>query len=136
MHPPRPQLLTAFSLILFITAEDTTALHAKRVDPPPVPPITLNGVQFTVDNSSPDTMGVVTATDTRTGKKLWEKKLYTVLINPFLEQDVQWVFITKMEIHRPTGSPSNGNATLRVTNERGKTYEVDPATGRSRKIKV
>lgn len=131
----RPQLLTAFSLILFIATAGTTALHAKRVAPPPVPPITLNRVQFTVDNQ-PGTMGVVTATDIRTGKKLWEKKLYTVLINPFLEQDVQWVFIKKMEIHWPTGSPSSGNPTLRVTNERGKTYEVDPATGRSRKIKV
>ncbi|WP_038166206.1 hypothetical protein [Verrucomicrobium sp. BvORR106] len=134
MHYSRRQLLTALSLILFIVTAGTTALHAKRVAPPPVPPITLNGVKFTVDNQ-PGTMGIVTATDIRTGKKLWEKKMYTVLMNPFLEQDVQWVFIKKMEVHWPTGSPSSGNVTLRVTNEEGNIYEVDPATGQSRKLK-
>lgn len=134
MHRSRRQLLTAFSLILFIVTAGANALHAKRVAPLPVPPITLNGVEFTVDNQ-PDTMGVVTAMDIRTSKKLWKKKLYTVLMNPFLEQDVQWVFIKKMEVHWPTGSPSIGNVTLRVTNEKGNIYEVDPATGQSRKLK-
>lgn len=135
MHHSRRQLPTAFFLLLLIAAASTTALHAKRAALPQVPPIALKGIQFTVNNS-PDTMGVVTATDIRTGKKRWEKQLYTVQTNPLIEQDVQWVFIKKMEIHWPTGSPSSGNATLRVTNEEGKTYELDPATGQSLKIKV
>jgi hypothetical protein len=133
MHHSRHQLLTAFCLFLFMAMAGTTALHAKRAAPPQVLPVTLNGVQFTVRNQ-PDTMGVVTATDIRTGKKLWEKKLYTVILIPGLEKDVQWVFITKMEIHPLSGSKSDHSTTLRVTNEHGEIFHLDPATGQSRKL--
>lgn len=52
---------------------------------------------------------------------LWETKVYHVWIVPLAEEDVQWVFISAMQMQ-------NGN--LIVRNERGKSFKLDPKTGR------
>lgn len=132
-HPPTP--IRAIILLLLVTVGVGVAdpLHAKRLPPPKVPPVTLGGTRFTVTNT-PGALGVVTATDVSSGKKLWEKKLYTVFLNPLLEADVQWIFITKLEVYPAQGGATIPPPHLRVTNERGETFALDPSTGLSKKL--
>jgi hypothetical protein len=43
-------------------------------------------------------MGVIVAVEQRSGKTMWEKKIYDVVYQENLETDVQDVWLTKMEI--------------------------------------
>lgn len=89
---------------------------AKRSSPKPVPSV----IAMAVDYSAPHTlMGFVVATDIRSRKELWRKRIYRVHIDPQLERDVQAVFITSLVIE--------GEA-LVITNERGEIYILDLAT--------
>ncbi len=42
----------------------------------------------------------VVATNLKTKKTIWKKRIYTILLNPVLEQDVQWEMITSIEKER------------------------------------
>jgi hypothetical protein len=66
-------------------------------------------------------MGCVEAIDMASGRKLWETRVYSILINPLVERDVQDVFITSLQVR--AGS-------LVVSNEAGRTYRLDLRTGR------
>jgi hypothetical protein len=52
---------------------------------------------------------------------LWRTRVFSTWINPGVEEDVQWVFITRLEV-------ADGN--LLVTDERGGRHSVDLQTGR------
>ncbi len=82
------------------------------VSSPPVAPVVYKGVRFI---APPDAMGFVQAWDIQTGKKVWEKKVYDVVINPWMEEDVQLVFITSL---------SAGDDILYVVNEKGGKYSI------------
>ena len=58
-------------------------------------------------------------------KKLWELTIFTNPVDPNLEADVQWVFIKALNIR---------DGRFMVTSERGKTYQVDIDTKRSRNL--
>ncbi len=88
-------------------------VEAKRLPPPKVEPVIYNGVKYTATHEK---MGYVQAWDIKTGKKLWEKKVYDVKIDPYMEADVQWVFITNLSIK---------DGKLIVVNENGDKYEID-----------
>ncbi|MHC4201053.1 MAG: hypothetical protein ACYSU0_13760 [Planctomycetota bacterium] len=90
---------------------------AKRTPPKKVAPLVHAGVEYRAPHRR---MGYVEAWDVDTGKKLWEKKIYRIWIAPWLEEDVQWVFIAELKIE---------NGRLVVTDERGRRYAVDPRTG-------
>jgi hypothetical protein len=87
-------------------------VFAKRAAPKPVEPIIHNGIKYVASSK----MGYVESWDLRTNQRLWEKKVYDVTINPFLEEDVQWVFITSLSIQ---------NGKLIVVNEAGGKYTID-----------
>lgn len=93
---------------------------AKRKAPTPVPPVVWNGVEYRAPLDV-EHMGRVQAFEVQSGRKLWETKVYHVWFNPLLEADVQWVFIKRLQVQ---------NAKLLVTNESGKTYRLDPKTGK------
>ncbi|MBI5361524.1 MAG: hypothetical protein HZA48_13180 [Planctomycetes bacterium] len=97
---------------LFCILSVTPAL-AKTSAPKEVTPVTHNGVKFTAPH---DKMGFVAAYDEKTGKQLWETKVYDVPTDPALEQDVQMVFITELKV--------TGNSLI-VTNDRHNTYAID-----------
>jgi hypothetical protein len=105
------------ALALFVSFfHVATTSIAKRAAPKPVPPVTLNTIEY----SAPlELMGFVVATDTTSHKELWRKRIYTVPVNRALERDVQDVFITSLVIE---------NGTLIITNERGDSYTLDLAT--------
>jgi hypothetical protein len=62
------------------------------------------------------TKGIIQAWNIKTGKKLWEKTLYTVRINPKLETDVQWLYIQSIQI--------KGNQII-ATNEQNQRYSIN-----------
>lgn len=90
--------------------------YAKRMAPEEVKPVVHGNIEYRAPHEK---MGVVEAWDKATGKMVWEKKVYTVKIDQDLEEDVQWVFITKLEIDA---------GKLIVTNEDNDRYSIDLKT--------
>ena len=74
----------------------STAIAAKIAPPKPVPPVESNGVRYTADRDGRDQY--VVATDTATGKQLWRVKVFHTHVKPWIEEDVQWVFITDLKL--------------------------------------
>ncbi len=61
------------------------------------------------------------AWDETTGRQLWRTAVFRNRINPFLEEDVQWIYIKSLQI--------TGGKVL-VTDERGRQHYVYAKTGR------
>lgn len=114
--------MLVFSVILSFTfvLAATSGVSAKRVAPPVVSPITVNGVEYRAPNT-PDLEGVVQAWDMGKTNLLWSKKVYSTTKNPQLERDVQWVFIRSMTLG------ASGSEIL-VANEKGEKYVLNLAT--------
>jgi hypothetical protein len=112
---------TFFSIIVAMLVLLSPVAFAKRGAPAEVKPVVLEGIEYRAPHSTIDSnkMGVVEAWDKATGKMLWEKKVYTVALDADLEEDVQHVFITKLEIDA---------GKLIVTNERKDRYSIDLKT--------
>lgn len=102
--------------------------QAKRAAPKEVAPVVHDGVRYTAPHwldGKKQAGGYVQAHDTKSGKLLWEVRVYETKLDTRKERDVQDVFITSLAID----SKSKG---LVVANERGKRFVVDLAT---RKVK-
>ena len=106
------KILAVVFLFIFLGLQ-CNMVEAKRLPPQEVEPVIYNGVKYTATHEK---MGYVEAWDIKTGKKLWEKKVYDVKIDPHMEADVQWVFITNLSIK---------DGKLIVVNENGDRYEID-----------
>lgn len=59
------------------------------------------------------------ATDQKTGNILWKVKVFHTSIKPDLEEDVQWVFITHLQL--------SGNSLL-ARDEKSRCYRIDLST--------
>ncbi len=94
--------------------------YAKRKAPDPVPPVVWQGVEYRAPLDVAH-MGCVQAFDLSSGRKLWETKVYHVWINPLLEEDVQWVFVSGLQVQ---------DGKLLVRNEHGRSYILNLKTGR------
>lgn len=66
--------------------------------------------------------GVLVASDTRSGQRLWTLAVYGNPVDAKLEADVQWLFFKSMAFD-PDGR-------LRIVSEAGHTYLVDVNTRR------
>jgi hypothetical protein len=98
---------------------------AKRTSPKPVTPVIQNGVKYVAPNLS-GRQGVVEARDEKTDKKLWDVVVYSVRLDRNLEEDVQWVFVTRLAVH---------DNNLVVTNEKNESFAVDLRTKKVQKLK-
>jgi hypothetical protein len=87
-----------------------------------VAPVVHQGVKYVAPNDN-GRQGRIEARNEKTGEKLWDAVIYTVKIDPNLEEDVQWVFISALELR---------DNTLVITNEKGDRYLLDLTT---RKVK-
>lgn len=58
----------------------------------------------------------VIAFNEKTGKKLFEKRIYEETINPEMEEDVQWIFINNLKIK---------NNHLLIKNTNNEIYSMD-----------
>jgi hypothetical protein len=112
-------------LSLLLATIVTSPAWAKRMGPKPVTPAVHDGVKFVAANAN-GREGKIEAQDEKSGQKLWDVVVYTVKIDPNLEEDVQWVFITRLEVRGDT---------LLVTNEKNEQYALDLKTHKVEKAK-
>jgi len=119
----RPKnLLRPVPLLLVVLALSVSSF-AKRVAPPKVTPITVGDITYSAPTEN---MGYVEARNAKTGDLLWARQIYVVVKHPDLEEDVQDVFISKLE--------RNGD-TLVITNEVGSEFNLDLASLEVKTIK-
>ncbi len=102
--------------IVLIGSLAATRVSAKRSEPKAVPPITRNGVVYSVPHEH---MGFVIAKDEKLDRELWTKQVYVVKYDPVLEKDVQDCFVTELRV---------ADDKLIVSNENGDQFELNPAT--------
>jgi hypothetical protein len=106
--------------------ESPGGLKAKRLGPPEVDPVVIGKLRFETlpwgrDRGLGQNGGYIVAYDDASGEELWILKVYGISYDPTLEQDVQDVFIASM-------SKSFFGGKLRITDEQGRHYTVDPDT--------
>ena len=120
----KPQFtLTLVTALLVVFAPMALA---KRAAPKKVKPVVANGIEYRAPLSVAK-IGFVQAWDVAEKKLLWEKRIYSMKYIPSLERDVQWVFITGLELRE---------GLLLVTNERGDRYSLDLKSKKVKKVKA
>jgi len=97
-------------LLIFVTV----SARAKRMPPKPVTPVISGGIRYSTDGDGRDQY--VVAADASSGKVLWRVKVFHTHIKFWVEEDVQWVFITNLKVV--------GNSLL-VRDETPRCYSVD-----------
>ena len=100
-------------LILVLIFFYSSPVGAKRAAPINVPAVIHGQIEYTAPHSK---MGYVEAWDLSSGKMLWDHQVYKVRYIPFLETDVQDIFITGLKIK---------NGKLIKSNEKQKTFSLD-----------
>jgi hypothetical protein len=115
------RLVVALGLLLLSAAP----VQAKRAVAKSVDPVLIGAVRYSA-SSETTRMGFVIATDAKSGKELWRQRIYRIFINPFVEADVQWVFIKSL---------AQQGRTLIITNEREARFRLDLATREVTKVK-
>jgi hypothetical protein len=93
--------------------------HPKTIAPSKISPLIYKGIKFVVPNTVKE-MGYVQAWDMDTGKKVWEKKVYSVIVMPFSQEDVQHVFIISLSLE---------DGKLVVVNDNGREYRINIPKG-------
>lgn len=96
----------------------------KRVGPPTVTPVTLDGVRYEAlhwgrERGLGQNGGYVLAFDAASNQELWTARIYAIDYVPKLETDVQDIFIRTLE--------AGANGQLLVTDERGRRFTLDIA---------
>ena len=109
-----------------MTEEGLGAPAGKRVGPPDVAPVTIGNLRFEAihwgrERGFGQNGGYIAAHDAAGGAELWTLEVYHVDYDPDMEEDVQDIFIETM-----TKSASGDR--LEITDERGRSYVVDPRT--------
>jgi hypothetical protein len=74
-----------------------SVLQAKRRPTPKVEPLISEGVRYTAPNDD-GWRAYVQAWDAKTNKRLWEATVFRNVRNPLMEEDVQHVYLEKMNI--------------------------------------
>lgn len=104
--------------------------EAKRAAPKEVDPVIHKGIRYVAAHFKMEGKefghGYIEAWDIASNRKLWDLRIYEEKYDPYIERDVQDVFITSLTIK---------DDHLVVTNERGEVYEVDLRTRKIRKVK-
>ena len=110
------------AVLVCVLVSVSTVMAAKIAPPKPVPPVESNGVRYSADRDGKDQY--VVATDTTSGRQLWKVKVFHTHIKPWIEEDVQWVFITDLKLL---------NNSLLVRDGKERCYAVDVKTHAIRK---
>jgi len=106
-----------FLAVFVLTTFLAIPLRAKRVTPAPVNPVVTTNTKYSAAGDG--RRGYVLASDLITGKELWRAEIFHINIKPFLEEDVQWVFISDLKL---------SGKTLLVRDEKSRCYTVDLVT--------
>lgn len=106
------------TLLVCVMAFLPCLADAKRIPPAKVAPVVYESIRYVAPNDD-GRRAYIEAQDIQTNRKLWDLTVFTNRIDPKLEEDVQWVFISELSLR---------DGTLIVKSERGTTYQVDPRT--------
>jgi len=96
----------AFLLLIALGFASNQA-YAKRGEPKAVQPITFEGIKYSAPQGrglterppgQQDGPGYIQANDLKTGKLLWQLRVYEIKLNEEIESDVQDIFITSLKI--------------------------------------
>jgi hypothetical protein len=87
---------------------------AKRIPAPKVAPVEANGLRYVAPNTD-GRRGLVHVSELWSGRGVKTLTLFTIDMDFNLEQDNQWVYITKLEV---------AHGKLIATDERGRRYSV------------
>ena len=102
---------------------------AKRASPAPIAPITTAGVRYeaphwSFQNACKTNGGCIEARDARSNQELlWYVQVYKVRYLPFLERDVQDVFVASISVEEDD---------LVVVDEKGRKHNIDLTTRKVR----
>jgi hypothetical protein len=110
--------MTRLTLVISAIALLPCGAPAKRAAPPRIEPVIHEGIRYVAPNDD-GRRAYIEAWNVQGNKKLWELTLFTNRIDRRLEEDVQWVFINKLNVR---------DGTLVVMSERGNTYQIDLKT--------
>ncbi|MGC4015363.1 MAG: hypothetical protein QM755_12735 [Luteolibacter sp.] len=102
-------------VMIVATALGAGVCHAKRKAPAEVKPVVYKDYTLSAVNQ-PANAGQVMMTDNKGKEVRHVLKIYHYPVDPALERDVQWVFITALKLEGDV---------LTVTDEKSKTYTVD-----------
>lgn len=103
----------------------------SRPPPAEIKPVELNGIRFEQAStglpiSASDTSGWLLATDIKTGEKLWLKQIYSAppseAGDPMATSSTSTVYMQKLVVEGDK---------LRVEDELGRQFHVDPISGES-----
>jgi len=104
------------TLVMIVTTVlGAGACHAKRAAPAEVKPVTYKDYTLSAPNRA-SSAGQIVMTDSKGNEVVHVLKVYQYPVDPTLERDVQWVFITALKLEGDV---------LTVTDEKSKTYTVD-----------
>lgn len=117
MRTYRMPTLRTLLVVVATACSVTTSAVGKRIPPKPVTPVVSNGIQYSADGDGRNQY--VVATDTGNGNVLWRVKVFHNRIEPSLEEDVQWVFITDLKV---------AGSSLLVKDEKDRCYSVNLKT--------
>jgi outer membrane protein assembly factor BamB len=118
-------------LFLSVLAANSPSALAKRAEPKPVPALISGNIKYIAPDVLPNHRSIygkstcseksmcVEARNKKTGKLLWQVEVYPIEIDPTVELDVQYVYITSLKIER---------GQLIIKNESGQVYVVDLKT--------
>jgi len=113
------------AILVLLTVFVPPIAHAKRKAPPKVQPVIYEGVRYVAPNDD-GRRAYVQVWDTKTNKMLWEATVFRNVIVPLLEEDVQHVYIKKMNIQ-------DGKLILVAEDDRA--YSVDLKTRAVKRLK-
>jgi hypothetical protein len=124
------KILRLAMIVLTVVAGSQSAV-AKRAAPKMVPGLIHGNVKYIAPDVLPDRESIygkstcsregscVEARSRRNGKLLWKVEVYKTKIDPQMETDVQYVYITSLKIE---------GSNLIVKNEAGEVFMVDLKT--------
>jgi hypothetical protein len=113
-----------FATLCMVVALLAMSALAKRLPPVPVPPVMSGGISYSAGGHGRDQY--VIAADTSSGNELWRIKVFHNYIRPWLEEDVQWVFITDLKLV---------DHSILVRDEKSRCYSVDLSSRHVKKKK-
>jgi len=103
-----------FAVMCIALAFLAVSATAKRVAPKPVAPVISGGIRYSAQGDGRDEY--VVATDVSGGNELWKVKAFHTNMRFWVEEDVQWVFITDLKL---------ADNSLFVKDEKSRCYSID-----------
>jgi len=114
---------SAIPFLLLALLTSSISVEAKRAAPAPVAPVVSAGISYSAAGDGRDQY--VSAADVSNGKELWRVRIFHNVIDPWLEEDVQWVHISGLKLA--------GTTSLAVKDEKSRCYLLDLKTKSVRK---